>query len=139
MIEKKYDPGKALEEAIDSYANMSAGYWFKRFTKFNVAGFMNSRENEIKAENADEVLEIVKMVKETFKNKKLLMGIKPVLDKMEAIAMCAKGENVKLNYRVQTSSEYNPQLSDEILEKELFEKIIRRIPWYTKAYLTAKW
>ncbi len=134
-----YDPQKALKEAITLVINKSARYWFERFIEFNKATFMDPSEETIDNRNADEALEITENLKETLTNKRLLKEITPILDKMEAIAKYAKGEQVNLSYRVQTASEYNPPIPDEHMKNEMFGKTIRVLPWYTRSYPKQKW
>ncbi len=134
-----YDPDRALRDAISYLVNRSARYWFERFAEFNRASFMDLREATITRENADEVLEIVKSLRETLSNRELLKEIQLVLNKMEAIARYAKGERVALSWRVQTSGEYNPPLTDEAMEREMFGVVARAKPWYVDAYPKPEW
>jgi len=94
---------------------------------------MDPNEEIITEENADEILELVKNIRETLTNRRLLNEINNALNKMEAIAKYAKGENVTLSYRIQTAGEYNPPMHDEYMKNEMFRAIIRKTPWYVKA------
>ena len=134
-----YNPEKALKEAITLIVNKSARYWFEKFIEYNKATFMDPNEETITKENADEILELVKNIREILTNRRLLNEINNVLNKMEAIAKYAKGENVTLSYRIQTAGEYNPPMHDEHMKNEMFGAIIRKTPWYVKAYPRSKW
>jgi len=135
----KYDPWRSLKEAVSLVVNKPARYWFSRFLEFNKATFMDVDEEVINSGNASEVLEVVRNVKDTLTNKELLREIDPVLNKMEAIARYSRGEDVVLNYRVQTAGEYNPPMSDEHMRNEMFGDVVRRTPWYVNTYPEQKW
>lgn len=135
----KYDPWRSLKEAVNLVVNKPARYWFSRFLEFNKATFMDVDEEVINSGNASEVLEVVRNVKDTLTNKELLREIDPVLNKMEEIARYSRGEDVVLNYRVQTAGEYNPPMSDEHMRNEMFGDVVRRTPWYVKTYPEQKW
>ncbi len=134
-----YDPDKALRDAVAYIVNKSARHWFERFVEFNKASFLNLEEETIDRNNADEVLEIAKNLRETLRNLRLLKEIEPVLNKMESIARYAKGERVELSYRIQTAGEYNPPIPDHRMVNELFGIVARRIPWYAEAYPKVCW
>ena len=136
---ENYDADRALREAIGFLVNRSARYWFERFVEFNRATFMDLNENVIVKDNADEVLELIRQLRETLTNLKLLKEIEPVLKKMESIARYAKGEHVGLSYRVQTSGEYNPPIPADRMKDEIFGIVARRMPWYVKVYPSAEW
>ncbi len=134
-----YDPEKAMREAVALLFNKSARYWVERFIEFNKANFMSLNEEEITRTNAEEVLEIVKNVRETVRNKQFLSEIEPVLNKMETIARYALGQKVELSWRIQTSGEYNPPIPSDRMVKEMFGAVVRRIPWYAEAYPKPEW
>jgi len=129
-----YDPERSLEQAIDSLVNRSARYYFKRFAKFNKATFMDLNEETVTRESSDEVLEVVRELRDRLANRELLREVEPVLSKMEAIARYAKGELQTLSWRVQTAGEYDPPITAERMVSDVFGVVARRVPWYSSAY-----
>lgn len=130
-----YDPERSLRAAVDYVVNRAARYWFSRFVEFNRASFMDLEEATVTRDSADEVLEVVRGLRETLRSRKLLKEIEPVLNKMVSIARYAKGEAVPLSWRVQTAGEYSPPITNKRMEREVFGVVARRIPWYAKAYV----
>jgi len=134
-----YDPEKSLERAVDHVVNKSARYWFKRFIEFNRASFLDLKERTVDRGSAQEVLEIVKNLRETLRNKALLREIERVLDKMEALARYLQGERVELSFRVQTCGEYNPPIPTDKMVNEMFGIEARSLPWFTRLYPERAW
>lgn len=129
-----YNPDRSLEQAIDSLVNRSARYYFKRFAEFNKATFMDLNEETVTRENSDEVLEVVRELRDRLSNRELLREVEPVLSKMESIARYARGEVQTLSWRVQTAGEYDPPITAERMMSDVFGVVARRIPWYSSAY-----
>lgn len=135
LLSTSYDPEKSLSDAIDRVLNKSSRYWFKEFVEFNRASFMDLRERTITRENSGEVFELVRELRESVRNRKLIKEIDPVLSKMESIAKYSRGEVSYLSWRIQTSGEYNPPITTERMLKEVFGVVARLVPWYSKAYV----
>ncbi|MEM0066037.1 MAG: protein O-GlcNAcase [Sulfolobales archaeon] len=135
LLSASYDPEKSLSNAVDYVLNKGSRYWFKKFVEFNRASFMDLAEQTITRENADEVIELVRELRETTKNRKLVKEVDSVLSKMESVAKYSKGEVPHLNWRVQTSGEYRPPITTERMLKEVFGVVARLTPWYSKAYV----
>ena len=129
-----YDPDRSLGQAIDALVNRSARYYFRRFAEFNRATFMDLNEETVTRENSDEVLELVRELRERLTNRELLREVEPVLGKMEAIARYARGEVRTLSWRVQTAGEYDPPITNERMVSDVFGVVARRVPWYSSAY-----
>ncbi|MEM4659233.1 MAG: beta-N-acetylglucosaminidase domain-containing protein, partial [Sulfolobales archaeon] len=71
LLSTSYDPEKSLSDAVDYALNKNSRYWFKKFVQFNRASFMDLAEQTITKENADEVIELVKELRESINNRKL--------------------------------------------------------------------
>jgi hyaluronoglucosaminidase len=130
-----YDPERSLANAVDYLANKAARHWLRRFVDFNKASFMDLNEDTVTKENADEVLEVVRGLRETLNNRKLMKELEPVLGKMTSIARYAKGESIHLSWKVQTAGEYSPPITSERMVEEVFGVVARKVPWYAKAYV----
>ncbi len=134
LLNPSYDPERSLSDSVDSIVNKSGRYWFRRFVEFNRASFMDLREATVTRENAGEVLELVRELRESVRDRELLREVEPVLGKMESIARYARGEARTLSWRVQTSGEYDPPMTDERMLKDAFGVVARLVPWYSGAY-----
>ncbi len=134
LLSGSYDPERSLSDAVDSVVNRSGRHRFKRFVEFNRASFMDLREATVTRENADEVLELTRELRESVSNRELLREVEPVLGKMESIARYSRGEAQTLSWRVQTSGEYDPPMTDERMLRDAFGVVARLVPWYSGAY-----
>lgn len=135
LLSASYDPERSLSEAVDHVVNKSSRHLFKSFVEFNRASFLDLRELTVSRENADEVIELTRGLRETLSNRGLAKEVDPVLSKMESIARYSKGEVSRLNWRVQTSGEYCPPITAERMLKDVFGVVARLTPWYSRAYV----
>ncbi|MCX8185383.1 MAG: protein O-GlcNAcase [Sulfolobales archaeon] len=135
LLSSSYNPQRSMLDAVDYVLNKNSRYWFKMFLDFNRASFMDLNEKTVETEeDAGEVIELTRELRESLSNKKLLKEVEPVLSKMDSIARYVRGEVHHLSWRVQTSGEYNPPITTERMLNDIFGVEARLIPWYSKAY-----
>ncbi|MDW8011320.1 MAG: beta-N-acetylglucosaminidase domain-containing protein, partial [Sulfolobales archaeon] len=135
LADPSYDPQRSVRDAVDHVLNKSSRYWFKLLLEFNKASFMDLSERTIASrEDAEEVLQVVRELRESVANRKLLKEVDPVLGKMESIAKYVMGETSHLSWRIQTAGEYIPPITAERMVSDVFGVVARLKPWYSRAY-----